>query len=143
MNIFNIERAFADKKRRNWEKLFVCIDVHDVILEGTYNLMNEGATYMPNALRVLQNWTKREDMTLIMWTSSHHAPVKQLLTWMEANSIHFDYVNENPECPSTELCNFDKKFYFNIGLDDKFGFDGREDWFLIETELKRINQWIE
>jgi len=32
----------------------------------------------------------------------------------------------------------------NIGLDDKFGFDGAGgDWFLIEKELKRIGEWKE
>lgn len=141
MNIFNIERAFADKKRRNWEKLFVCIDVHDVILEGTYNLMNQGANYMPNALKVLQNWTKRSDMSLILWSSSHVIPTAKVVDDLEREGVHFDYVNENPECPNTELCDFRKKFYFNILLDDKAGFVGQTDWILIEEELKRIGEW--
>ncbi len=143
MNIFNIQKAFEDKKRRNWEKLYVCVDVHDVILEGKYNLMNEGASFMPNALKVLQNLSKRSDMVLIMWTSSHDAPVESLQKLFKSNGINFPYVNENPECPTTALCNFNKKLYFNILLDDKAGFVGETDWFLIEEELKRIGEWKE
>lgn len=143
MNIFNIQRAFEDKKRRNWKKLFVLVDVHDVILGGTCTLMNEGATYMPNAIKVLQNWSKRDDMVLILWTSSHNIPTVKVLADLEKNEVHFNYVNENPECPSTELCDFGKKFYFNVLLDDKAGFSGNEDWFLIEKELRRIGEWTE
>jgi hypothetical protein len=143
MNIFNIERSFSDKKRRNWEKLFVLVDVHDVILEGKYNLMNEGASYMPNALNVLRNWSKREDMVLILWTSSHVAPTAKVLDGLTKEGVHIDYVNENPECPNTELCDFRKKMYFNILLDDKAGFFGETDWILIEKELRRIGEWKE
>lgn len=143
MNIFNIQRAFEDKKRRNWEKLFICIDVHDVILEGKYNLMNEGAAIMPNAQRVLKQWSDRKDISLILWTSSHKAPTDVVLHWLKLVGINFDYVNENPECQNTELCDFSKKFYFNILLDDKAGFVGETDWFLIEQELRRIGEWKE
>jgi hypothetical protein len=143
MNVFNIERAFTDKVKRNWDKLFICVDVHDVILEGKYNLMNNGAGYMPNALKVLSNWSKRDDIVLILWTSSHALPTSKVLDGLVKHGVNFKYVNQNPECPNTELCDFGRKFYFNIGLDDKFGFEGTKDWFLIEKELKRIGQWKE
>lgn len=143
MTIFNIEKAFADKAKKNWEKLYICVDVHDVILEGKYNFMNEGARYMPNALKVLQNWSKRKDISLILWTSSHIAPTVKVMEDIVKQGVHFDHVNSNPECSNTQLCDFGKKFYFNILLEDKAGFSGNEDWFLIEKELKRIGEWRE
>ena len=141
MNLFNIERAYADKKRRNWDKLFICIDVHDVILEGKYLLMNDGAAYFPNALNVLRQWSGRPDISLILWTSSHVVATAKVLDDLEKEGVRFNYVNENPECPNTNLCDFGRKFYFNVLLDDKAGFSGSEDWFLIENELKRIGEW--
>lgn len=143
MNVFNIERAFKDKLRRNWEKLFVCVDAHDVILEGKYSFMNDGAAYMPNAIRVLKNLSERKDIVLILWTSSYNGPTLSILENLEKNGVHMDYVNENPECPNNHLCDFNKKFYFNVLLDDKAGFEGQTDWFLVETELKRIGEWKE
>lgn len=141
MNVFNIERAFTDKVKRNWDKLFICVDVHDVILEGKYSLMNDGAAYMPNAVNVLRNWSNRTDIVLILWTSSHVFPTSKVLDGLEKHGVTFKYVNSNPECPNTTLCDFSKKFYFNILLDDKAGFEGDKDWYLIEKELKRIGQW--
>jgi len=116
---------------------------HDVILEGKYNRHNVGAQYMPNALRVLQHWTRVQNVCLILWSSSHEDATAAVLAGLKTHGVRFDYVNENPECPSTELCDFRQKFYFNILLDDKAGFDGATDWFLIEAELRRIGQWSE
>jgi len=142
MNVFNIEKAFTDKKERGWDTIFIAIDVHGVIIEGKYNLMNEGASYMPNCLNVLRNWSNRKDVTLILWTCSKADPTDQLLLDLENTGIHFKYMNENPECPNTDLCDFDRKFYFNILLEDKAGFDGLGgDWFLVEKELRRIGEW--
>jgi hypothetical protein len=142
MNVFNIQKAFEDKKRRGWENLYWCIDVHDVILEGKYSLMNEGANYLPNALKVLRMLSKKPGTVLILWTSSHPVATAKVLDNLEKEGAHFKFVNENKDCPNTELCSFDKKFYFNILLDDKASFE-KDDWYLIERELRRIGEWVE
>jgi hypothetical protein len=79
MTIFNIEKSFTEKTKRRWNKIFIAVDVHDVILEAKYNLNNDGADYMPNAVKVLQQWSKREDISLILWTSSHVLPASKVL----------------------------------------------------------------
>ena len=142
MNVFNLERAFSDKIARNWEKLFICVDLHDTIIQGKYSLNNEDAEYLPNAIKVLQNLSKRKDIVLILWTSSHVAPITKVLDKLEKQGVHFKYVNNNPECPDNKLCDFSKKFYMNVILDDKAGFE-KDDWFLVEKELKRIGEWKE
>lgn len=141
MNLFNIERAFKDKKRRNWDRLYVCVDLHDVVIQGKYNRHNEGAEYFPGAARVLKQLSFRKDIVLILWTSSHDDATEDILKRMRGDGIEFRYVNENPECPNTELCHFGNKFYFNILFDDKAGFEGVTDWILIEAELKRLGEW--
>jgi hypothetical protein len=141
MNLFNIERTFASKAKRRWKNIYWLIDVHDVILEGRYKLMNEGANYCPNALKVLRYLSTREDFVLILWTSSHLTPTIKIITDLRRQGVYFKYVNQNLDCPNDELCDFTGKPYFNIGLDDKFGFEGATDWFLIENELKRLGEW--
>ena len=51
---------------------------------------------------------------------------------LDENDIHFDYVNENPEIHALssdpKSSDFSDKFYFNVGIDDKFGFDPENDW---------------
>ena len=144
MNLFNIERSFSDKRVRRWQKIFWCIDVHDVILEGRYKFNNDGANFMPNAIKVLRMLSNRKnDTSLILWTSGHNEPTSKVLESLEKEGVYFDHVNCNPECPNDHLCDFNKKFYMNILLDDKAGFEGKTDWFLIEQELRRIGEWKE
>jgi hypothetical protein len=60
---------------------------------------------------------------------------------MDKHDLQFHYVNHNPECPSDELCDFSKKFYMNILLDDKAGFDATTDWLEIKNELIKLGDW--
>jgi hypothetical protein len=141
MNPFNIRRAFADKKRKNWEKLYWAIDLHDVIIEGKYNKFNEGANIFPYAREFFKWANSRKDTVLILWTSSHKDAQQNILDKLAKEGITFHYVDENPEVPTTELCDFDRKFYFNVLLDDKAGFEGETDWKLIIDELTAIGEY--
>lgn len=141
MNAFNLERAFQQKREKGYSKIFVAVDLHDCCIKGTYTLRNEGRTLYPGAEEVLRYWSQREDIVLILWTSSYEQSAREMMEWMESHGILFDYLNENPECPTTDLCDFSAKFYFNILLDDKSGFEGDRDWALIKAELIRIGEW--
>lgn len=129
------------KKEKGWEFISIAVDLHDTIVEGKHTLGNDGAAYFPNALEVLKRLSQRNDIKLILWTSSHQEALVNEFVYFESLGISFDYVNENPACPTTTLSNFDKKFYFNILLDDKAGFEGKTDWFIVEEELRRIGEW--
>ena len=52
--------------------------------------------------------------------------------------IHFDYANENPEVGNTSFQNFEVKLYFNVGIDDKFGFEPETDWLKVIEVLGRF-----
>jgi hypothetical protein len=141
MNIFNIERAFNEKKRKGYTHIFFAIDLHDTIIPGSYTKNNEGKEFYPYAKEVLQWLTRRKDVVLILWTSSHKKPVNDVLKWLRSHGIIFTYLNENPLCPNTDLCDFSKKFYLSVILDDKAGFVGETDWLLIKKELQKIGEW--
>ena len=141
MNVFNIERAFADKKRKGWEKLYFCIDLHDVIINGTYDKFNDGAKVYPYCAEFFKWAASREDICIILWTSSYKSAITEICKRLRKSGIHFDYINENPECPPNHLCDFSRRFYFNVLLDDKAGFEGATDWELIINELKRIGEF--
>ena len=139
-----IKTAFEKKMRRGWDKwpkMYWAIDLHDVIIPGTYTINNEGRQLYPYAKEVLQWLTGREDMCLILFTSSHTSSIAEILTWLEKEEIEVDYVNENPECLSNELCSFDSKFYFDMLLEDKAGFVGFSDWLSIKHTLINLDEW--
>jgi hypothetical protein len=141
MNVFNIERAFKQAKEKKYPFVFWLVDLHDVIIEGKYNRMNEGREFFPDAALVLRWITRRKDQRLILWSSSHKDALDDIVKWLRLNHIEVDYVNENPEVANSNLCDFSKKPYFQILLDDKAGFEGATDWTLIKEELKRIGEW--
>ena len=141
MNVFNIQRAFEDKKKRNWDRLYWLIDLHHVVIEGRYNRFNRGARIYPGCIQVFQWFSKREDMIPILWTSSYNDSINDVLEKLLIYGIRFKYINENPEVDSDKLCDFSKKLYFNILLDDKAGFEGEKDWSLVKEELMKIGEW--
>lgn len=139
-----IERAFEKKLRTGWNKwpkMFWAIDLHDVMIPGTYTRNNDGRMLYPNALEVLQWLTNRKDMAIILFTSSHIDAINDIIAWFEPQGIKFDFVNENPLCTNHHLCDFSKKFYFDLMLEDKAGFDGMEDWLVIKQTLMRLGEW--
>lgn len=141
MNLFNIERSFRDRNKKGWPKLFWAIDLHDTVITGKYNKFNEGSEIYPGVKEVFAWFKRRPDMVPILYTSSHADAVMKTCHWLREQGIEFAYINENPEVPSNELCDFSKKLYFNILLDDKAGFVGESDWIRIRGELLRIGQW--
>jgi len=141
MNVFNIKRAFELKKRNGWPFLYWCVDLHDTIIVGKHNRFNEGRGFCPNALRVLTWLDSREDMKWILHSCAHDDALSDIALWLEQHGVAPNYINSNPECENGHLCDFSKKFYYDIFLDDKASFECHKDWFLIEKELKKIGEW--
>lgn len=140
MNIFNIKRAFRMMKERGWDRIYWLIDLHDTVFEGDYRVGSVGGEFYPRAKEVLQRLSQREDVVLIIWSCSYGEIIQDTIEWFREHGIQIDYGNENPECPDTPRASFDKKFYFNIILDDKAGFVGETDWHLVEQELNDIEE---
>ena len=46
--------------------------------------------------------------------------------------------HENPEVGNTSFQNFEVKLYFNVGIDDKFGFEPETDWVKVIEVLGRF-----
>lgn len=138
-NIVNaFKQAFKRAKEKNWDSMYVLIDMHGTIFKPSY-LKEETYEYYPyvkEVMRILNDWyyTSKGDMNVvcILWTSTTREAGKEYIERMKEDGIRFDYVNENPEVSRQETdpksSSFDDKFYFNVGLDDKFGFDPDKDW---------------
>jgi hypothetical protein len=138
MNIFNIERAFKLKQERGWDTIYWMIDLHDTVFPGKYASDQDFEVY-DGALEVLRYISDHEDMKIIIWTSSYASHFEDVRKFFEKEHIIvLDWHNENPECGSTELADFDTKPYFNILLDDKASFCGEHDWFTVGAELERV-----
>jgi hypothetical protein len=134
----SILKQFDKMRSRGWDKIFWAIDLHDTIMPGTYTSDDDDEAFFKGAVEALQTLTNRMDCSLILWTSSHKSYAQKHLDRLEALGIKFDYFNENPDCENTKLCDFTGKFYFNVILDDKAGFDGTSDWYKIQKTLDSL-----
>lgn len=130
-----ITNALKKKYERNYPYLYWCIDVHGVILEPTYKAKNEGSNFYPLALETLKLISDDPENKIILWTSSFSEDIAYVDFDLEAYGIKVTYINCNPDCPNTETGNFKDKFYFDILLDDKAGFEPEIDWAIIKDKL--------
>lgn len=139
----SFEGAFRRMRERNWDKIYVLVDIHDTILKACYN-NNETYEWFPYAKEALDIMSHAQDISLILWSSTHESAIKDYVEHFKENGIRFDFINVNTETEDTELSCFKQKTYFNVGIDDKFGFDAEVDWKLIYdylTEAIRLGKF--
>lgn len=133
------DAAFIRMREKNWEKIYVVVDIHDTILRACYD-DEETYDYLPSAKEALQMMSLRKDICLILWSSSHRDKLMEYAGHFLDDGIRFDYINENPEVDNTRLQSFEEKLYMNVGLDDKFGFDGETDWKIVCQVLEEYQE---
>lgn len=132
----SILRAYRLKKSRGWDQLYFAVDLHDTITQSTYK-RNESKkkVFYSWALETLKFFSSCKLLSLILYTSSYQDYLEEYYRLFKKNKIFFKYLNENPDCPSTKTGDFSKKFYYNVLLDDKAGFNPWKDW---KTILKLV-----
>ena len=131
MNIVrSFETAFKRMKEKGWDKIYILVDIHDTVFEATYS-KDEYYRWFPYAKEALHLMSINPRISLILWSSSYTDAIEKYIDTFEKSKIHFDMVNINKETEDNELSCFAQKTYFNVGIDDKFGFDARVDWEMI------------
>jgi hypothetical protein len=114
-----IKNCLRHAKERGWEKTYWAIDIHGTILKPNYKTNEISREFYPGALEALRLLGKRKDIVKILYTCSYPHEIEQ-------------YVN--PEVIDGAYGYYNDKFYFNVLMDDKAGFDGETDW----TEIYKI-----
>lgn len=122
-----VTKAFDKMRERKWDCIYFAIDLHGTVLKPTHKKDTHFEFY-PGAEEVLRYLSTRNDIKLIIYTSSHNAYIESLMGTLLEKHIYFDYINENPEVETNELSDFNVKFHFDVLLDDKAGFDPDTDW---------------
>jgi hypothetical protein len=121
------EKAFQTAKKKNWDKIYIAVDLHETALLPTWQ-KEISTEYYPYAKESLKLMSGMNDICMILWSCSLPHINKEYFDFFKNDGINFDYINENPECKSTDYADFETKLYFSVGLDDKFGFDPNKDW---------------
>lgn len=118
-------RAFQEKYQRGWDTLYLAVDLHGTIIE---RYTGENISPYKGAEEVLKVLSSMPDIVLILFTSTTKEALQPFYKWCSEKGIHFKYLNENPECSSNKTRDFSKKFYYNLLIDDRAGFNPETDW---------------
>lgn len=115
-----VHRAYQNAKVRNWDKIYVAVDIHDSIAESNYK--SSMPDVYPEAVRAIKYLNSLPEMVLILFSSCYEKDFDKYIKHFESHGMKFDYFNENPCIPNTTTGDFSKKFYYSVIVDDKAGF---------------------
>lgn len=137
MNIIKaFEAAFYRAKENNWDYIVVLVDIHDTIFKATYS-KEENYEYIGKAKDALQVMSARKDIKIILWSSTF-SKVQYILK-LDKDNIIIDAFNRNIDgIENTGIACFDEKPYFNVGIDNAFGFEPERDWDDIYNYLSKL-----
>ena len=137
MNIIRaFEAAFYRAKENNWDYIVVLVDIHDTIFKATYS-KEDNYEYIGKAKDALQVMSARKDIKIILWSSTF-SKIQYILR-LDKDNIIVDAFNRNIDgIENTEIACFDEKPYFNVGIDNAFGFDPEIDWDDIYNYLSQL-----
>jgi hypothetical protein len=133
--------AVETKNRKGWNHIYIAVDIHSTVLKPNYQVSKIPTDFYPGAKRVLQSLSQNPGVKLIMWTSSLPEHIKEYVVLFSGNQISFDFINSNPDIKSEGFGYFDEKFYFNLLLDDKAGFEAEgedNDWKVLEGVIGEV-----
>jgi hypothetical protein len=120
-----LNRSYARYKQKGYQYWYWALDVHDVIFKGDYKVDCE-LQWLPNAKRALKIIAQIPEIKIILYTSTRKDKTQAIIDKLK-NEVGLEVygVNENPDFQTDpgNLCEFDKKFCFDLMLDDKAGFD--------------------
>lgn len=137
--LVSFHNALDRMQKKDWKYIYVLVDIHGTIFVPSYN-NEETYKFYPYAKEVLQILTKNPDVKLILWSCTKKEYFDKYLDVLAKNEIYPDYCNENPEVtvePGDPVSlSFDTKWYYNVGIDDKFGFEPETDWKELYEYLK-------
>ena len=116
-----ISRAFDKARKKQWDKTYWLVDVHETIVAPNYNIDKIATDFYPEAKEVLQFLSNRPDITLILYTCSWPQEVAKYEVFFQNNGIHFDYKMKNPEVKTVpkQYGYYVDKPYADVVLDDK------------------------
>lgn len=133
----SINKAFSMARSRGWDRIYIAVDVHDTMIIPNYRENDIPKEFFPYAAEAMYTISQRRDTVLILYTCSFPNEINQYLEFFKSVSIDFKYVNSNPEVLSSGYGCYDKKFYFNILIEDKAGFNPLVDWEIVLNMFKR------
>ena len=135
-----IKKAYINKDKKNWDKLYFFFDIHETILVPDYG-EDKPLEFYPWAKEILSFLSKQEDIVMCIYTCSYPKEINKYVGFFKEHEIEFTYINDNPEAENNSYGFYEDKPYFNVLFEDKAGFDAKEDWVKILQYYLSKDSW--
>jgi len=143
-----IKKMFNHAKKKEWFETYWAIDIHGTISIPDFRKDSAKITYYPYAKETLQLMSEREDIKMIMYTSSYPEEIEVYQKTFKKDGIIFDFINENPDVSDSKgsFGYYYDKPYFNVLMEDKAGFKPEIVWkylykYFKNTKYKPNPKW--
>ena len=141
-----IKKLLSKAQRLQWYETYWIFDLHGTLIKPSHNHDLSQIEWYSYAKECLQILSKRDDIKLILWTSSYPHELVHFLNEFKSSDIRFSYINKNPEINSKHFGWYEEKFYFDLMFEDKAGFNPEEfkeilDFLKSEDFLKPDISW--
>ena len=139
-----IRNAYAKFDTRNYDYLYLALDIHGTCADSDYH--NVSSSLYNVAIKPLQVISHLPEVKIILFSCCHPHDFESYFKLFQQNDIKISYFNSNPEIPNTKMGCFDLKFYYDVIFEDKGGFDPSmfpsvADAFLVHRQFnKRVLQ---
>lgn len=133
-----VRKAYSKFHSRNHDTLYLCVDIHDTIAESNYTGISYN--FYKEAIEALKFLSTLKEIRIILYSCCYEKEHPVYVEELRKLGVRVDYFNENPEIPNTLTGCFDKKFYFDILIDDKAGFDYLFDWEVLVKSIVHFRE---
>jgi hypothetical protein len=130
-----VRKAYEYNKKVGRVNFFISVDIHDTIAESNYS--DDMPMVIDCAIDALKKLNSFPEIVLILFSSSYNH--SQYIEYFKKHGVFFKYFNENPEVCDTKTGDFSKKFFYNLLIDDKAGFD-RSDWITVTSSVEEYRK---
>lgn len=127
-------QAYQALPSKGWDKIYWAIDLHGTCIEANYK-SQEFKFLDPIIPQVLAHLSALPESKIIIWSSCYPAEQEAVRKLFKDHKIEIFAFNENPAIQNTATGCFDKKPFYSIIIDDKAGFDWREDWAMLANAV--------
>lgn len=134
----SIINAYKTLEERGWDTIYWVIDLHGTCIKNSYKHSDDYEFINPAVKKALQYISSLPESKIIIWSSIYSVYYPFIDKFFLENNIQIDSFNCNPYIDNTYYGDFSNKFYFSIGIDDKFGFDPDKDWDIVLETLYSI-----
>lgn len=127
-----IQNAYVYNKKVGRKSVYLAVDIHDTIARSNY--ADEMPEVIETAMDALRKLNEFPEIVLILFSSSYNH--EQYISYFIHHGVRFKYFNENPEVCDTKTGDFSKKFFYNVLIDDKAGFE-LSDWDVVVNSITK------